>query len=319
MDPYQALRELTLTSVLAALGVTTEWKSRKGGTEWSGPCPLCKPKKNRGNFSFAADGKYRCFSCPAKGRGAIDLTMALKGVGFQEAVSVLSSLASSPPGTGPRPTARLPQATIQTAESAPSGPSENPPFKGQYHKYYVPSEWLAKRGISPHTLERFGVGEYSNPARQSIYKGKILLHVRRWKDSELVAYLARESDPAAENKYIWPKGFPKHLELFGAVQIREDHALPLRTCFLLESPFAVMAFWQKGFPAVSPFGWSVSAEQVAILKDLAKGVVFLPDKDKTKEAAQYAGLMAKSVWVKMPEYQADDPEKLSKAEIQKLA
>jgi hypothetical protein len=50
---------------------------------------------------------------------------------------------------------------------------ENPPFKGQYHKYFVPSEWLTKRGLSPETLERFGVGEYSNPARQSAYKGKI--------------------------------------------------------------------------------------------------------------------------------------------------
>jgi hypothetical protein len=56
VDQYQNVRELPLSDVVRSLGVTTQWKSRKGNTEWSGACPVCKPKKNRGNFSFPADG-----------------------------------------------------------------------------------------------------------------------------------------------------------------------------------------------------------------------------------------------------------------------
>ena len=89
----------------------------------------------------------------------------------------------------------------------------------------------------------------------SAYKGKILLPMRRWKDRELVGYLARTPEPAeGEPKYIWPKGFQKSLELFGARQVREDHKLPLRVLYVVQSPFCVIAFWQRGIPAVSPFG-----------------------------------------------------------------
>ena len=66
VDQYRTFRELPLVGVLRALGVTTEWKSRKGGTEWSGPCPVCKPKKNRGNFSFAADGEMALLQLPGE-------------------------------------------------------------------------------------------------------------------------------------------------------------------------------------------------------------------------------------------------------------
>ena len=152
VDQYRTFRELPLVGVLRALGVTTEWKSRKGGTEWSGPCPVCKPKKNRGNFSFAADGKWRCFSSPAKGRGAIDLTMAVARCGFQEAVSVLGGL----------PTVVAPSENPLTPSTRELGlqPStlENPPFKSSYGKFFKSHAWLTARGLTDEVLARYGVG-----------------------------------------------------------------------------------------------------------------------------------------------------------------
>jgi DNA primase len=118
-------------------------------------------------------------------------------------------------------------------------------------------------------------------------------------------------------KYVFPKGFQKSREVFGAWQLKDK--AQLRTCFLVESPFAVMAFWQKGFHAVSCFGWSISPEQIAVLAQLARGYQFLPDKDKTKEATQYAGLLSQSCWVRMPNYPADDPEALTAEQIKALA
>ena len=72
---------------------------------------------------------------------------------------------------------------------------------GQYHKYFGDSPWLRERGFEPRTLvERFEVGQYDNPARRSIYKGNILLAVRRWKDSARSSPVSRP--PQTET--AWP-------------------------------------------------------------------------------------------------------------------
>ena len=203
-------------------------------------------------------------------------------------------------------------------ERAPSVNRRHPAHASYrpYQKYYVPSEWLAKRGFSPATLLTYEVGLYDNPKRQSAYKGKILLPVTRWKDGELVAYLARTSEPKdGQPKYIWPKGFQKSLEVFGAFLLKER--APIRVLYLVESPFAVMKFLQHGLPAVSCFGWSVSDEQCRILAELAKGVIYLPDRDKTRESAVVAGRLSPVVWLKMPELPdgVDDPEFLTAEQI----
>ena len=89
MDQYADLRSLPLSLVIPWLGAPGSWKERKGGSEWSGKCPLHEAKKNNTSFSFHQDGRFNCFSCGKKGRGAIDFTMALRGVGFQDAVDEL--------------------------------------------------------------------------------------------------------------------------------------------------------------------------------------------------------------------------------------
>ena len=139
-------------------------------------------------------------------------------------------------------------------------------------------------------------------------------------DGELVAYLARTTQPAdGEPKYLWPKEFHKGLELFGAFQLKEK--VPIRVLYLVESPFCVLKFYQLGFPAVSPFGWSVSHEQVEILRQLAKGVVFLPDRDKHAEALSFAGQLSEKLWVKAPVLPdgVEDPERLTAEQIRRLA
>ena len=62
--------------------------------------------------------------------------------------------------------------------------------------------------------------------------------------------------------------------------------------YVVESAFSVRHFHQLGLPAVALLGWSVSEQQLEILTQLAKGVVYLPDSDKQKEAQVYAALIA---------------------------
>lgn len=173
-----------LQSIQSACGllITTEWKARKGGSEWSGPCPICKPKSNKGNFSFDEGGKFHCFSCGAKGRGARDLVKAIKACGFREAVNSLAEFHAT---SVVRTERRIPPRQSEAAEASETPPFkgvyaeatkasrpepaelhqvgspqetlENSPFKSTYEKYRVESAWPRARGFTPETLDRFEV------------------------------------------------------------------------------------------------------------------------------------------------------------------
>lgn len=313
-DAYEHVRKYPLNVVLAALGFET-FKYRKAGTEGYGRCPVCQPKRNATAFSFDDEGKFHCFSCGAKGKGAIDLKMAVSKCGFQEAVSFLTDLPQS------RPT---PKEQGQERQSkAESVVTKNPAYKGTYEKYAVKSEWLEKRGLTDETCKLYEVFEYNNPARRSAYSGSVMLKMRRYSDGECVGYLSRNIGEVTQErpKYVLPKGLHKHLELFGAWQIKNEvKQLPVRICYLVESPFAVLRFHQLGFHAVSPFGWSVSPEQANILHELARGLVYLPDRNKRNESLAIAGELSRRLWLKTPDLPAgvDDPENLTAEHIRSL-
>lgn len=295
------------------LAITIPFRLAK--EEWVGSCPICQNKNNKGCFRYHTDGRFSCFRCKAHGRGTIDLVKGVKGCGFQEAVNWLQSLQSTSQAATPIIRQIL---TLKAADNPER--TENPPFKGQYQKYAVACPWLEARGLTEATLKRFGVFCYNNPARRSAYTDKVMIPIHRFKDGELVAYLARDPRPAEERgedpKYIFPKGFAKHLELFGAVQLKEQ--APIRILYVVESAFSAMHFYQLGLPCVALLGWSVSPQQLDIIAQLAKGVCYLPDSDKRKEAQAYAGLLATKLWVKFPEMPVADPEHLDANQIRAL-
>lgn len=313
-DKHARLRELPFPAVIESLGLNAEeFRTRKEGREWAGKCPIHRPKKNSTSFAYSSDGKFQCFSCGAKGRGAIDLTMAVRRVGFADAVSELERVRQ--PASQP-----IPPPSQQENEQSTS-PSENPPFKSSYEKFFKTHAWLTDRGLTPETLERYGVGFYENPSRRSQFNGSVLLRISRYSDGECVGYLSRNIGEATPEKpkYRFPTGLCKGLELFGAWQLKEQ--APIRVVYLVESPFTVMTFHQKGLPAVSPFGWSVSEEQAGIISRVAKGVIALPDSDKWEQFAPCAGGLSRKVWVRTPKLPEGitDPESLGLERIKALA
>jgi DNA primase len=328
MDKYQDVRSIPLGSVLAQLGFTG-FKKRPGKKEHYGKCPFHQPKKNNTSFSFT-DEKFNCFSCGEHGSGAIDLVMKLKQIGFTDAVSVLGGKCFQPNESKIQESGQ----TTNQDNSPKSVLLENKPFAGTYEKFYVKSEWLTRRGLTEETLKLFGVGQYRNPSRKSLYTDKVLFPVRRFSDGCKVGYLARTiAEDSTDPKYIFPKGFHKQLEVFGAWQIKQlaetagasnvsgvnasGLTLPLRVGFVVESPLCVMKYWQMGFYAVSPWGAYVSEEQVAIIRQLFRGVIYLPDRDKDGQVNLALHILSKSVWLKMPELPAgiDDPEYLSREQV----
>lgn len=324
MDNYQALRSIHPLAVLAALGYDTKQLKKRGSKpEWSGPCPICKPKNNKTAFSIHEDGKYHCFGCGAKGRGAIDLCQALKGIGFKEAVEFLEGLK----GTATAQTARSVDSVAPQSVVEETG--ELKPYTGKYSAYFVPNEWLAKRIPSPEILDRYGVGFYQNPARKSAYSGRVLIPFKDL-DGKLWGYTGRMPEPKeGEAKYLIPSGFPKSRFIFGLRELVHERKfvngawvplLPGKKVYLVESPFTVLKFASLGIPALSLYGWSVSDEQLALLKDLGRAIVYVPDKNKRSEGASVTAKLAAIGWVRYPELpdNCTDPEQLTEAQISKL-
>lgn len=307
-DKYEQIRSLPFPALATALGLDlSRFKHVKD--EWRGACPVHNPKQNITSFNYNDDGRFGCFSCGAKGRGSIDLVKLVRGVQFQAAVELLSAAPAVEP-----PKAKSPS----SGDSGADG--ELKPFKGSYAKFAVPCPWLQQRIPDQAIRELYGVFCYSNVTRKSNVNGDVLIPV---KDVEgvLYGYLARNTGEVTPEhpKYWFPPGVPKSRFLFGADVIRAGRFghVPAKFVYLVESPFCVMKFAMYGLPAVSPFGWSVSQEQIDILGKIAKGVVYLPDRDKRDQGAHRLDSLCAKLWLRFPQLPdgIDDPEHLDKNQI----
>jgi len=313
-DINKDLREIPLPVVFQWLGIDLSgFKTRKGGTEWYGRCFFHEAQKNTTSLSFTAELAH-CFSCQMKFKGAIDAVIQYKKVGFQEATAWLKEMKGNSPAQ--------PAIVQPGAESSVVEPLK--PFTGKYEKYAVPCEWLEKRIPDEAVRKRYGVFCYNNPARKSAYSGRVMLPVRDTQGT-LYGYLGRaisdtKDSNNSEPKYLFPPNFPKSRFLFGAHELGTFGSLPLRVVYLVESPFCVMKFALYGLPAVSPFGWSVSPEQLSIVQSLTRGLIYIPDSNKYQECERTIAQLSRVLWVKAPPLPAgiDDPEYLSLEQIQAL-
>ena len=308
MDKYESIRALPFPALASALGIDmARFKRRQ--TDWQGYCPIHQSKTNNNCFAYHDSGKFHCFSCGAKGAGAIDLTKLVKNIGFQAAVELLQPLVG--------------QAVQIPAPAAIASPEANagalrPLEKDTWKKFQVPCPWLEQRIPDAAIREKYGCFCYHNPARKSAYSGRVMLPV---KDSAgaLFGYLGRSIVPETEPKYLFPKNLPKSRFLFGSAEILAGTfgPAPLRVVYLVESPFCVMKFAMYGLPALALFGWSVSEEQATLLATLARGVCYLPDRNKYQEAANNASILLSRLWCKMPMLpeSIQDPEYLTKEQV----
>ena len=88
---------------------------------------------------------------------------------------------------------------------------------------------------------------------------------------DLVAYAGRwpgEDVPDGEGKYKLPGKFEKARVLFNLHRVAEGEHL-----VLVEGYWSTIRLHGLGVPVASPMGWSVSPEQVALLRD--RGVRYL--------------------------------------------
>lgn len=314
-DTYAHIRSIGFPALCSALGIDpAAFKQRKGGQEYYGRCPLHEAKTNTTSFSYHADGRFNCFSCSQKGRGAIDFTRAVKGCGFQDAVSFLGTVQA--PAKEEKPVLQQSGASQGKVKDY-----SQPLTKDTWLKYQVACEWLEKRIGSADVLKRYGVFCYDNPSRpKSIYRGRVMIPFRHHETGALYGYMGRAIE--GEPKYLVPPEFPKASFLFGAYELRSGTSgqLPLRWVVLAESPFCVLKYAAHQIPCVSGYGWSVSDEQVEILATVTRGVLYIPDRNKHEQAEGCTGKLARRLWLKMPPLPdgIEDPEQLSPDAVRKL-
>lgn len=308
-DLYSEVRSIALPTVFGWLGVDlSQFKTRKAGKEWYGKCFFHSAKTNNTSLSFT-DELWNCFSCQSKGRGAIDAVKLYRQCGFKEAVDWLQERLGTAPAIKSLPNQKEPLVS--------DSDEPQPLLKDTWRKFAVPCPWLEARCPDAAVRERYGIFCYNNPARKSVYSGRVMIPVRNM-EGVLYGYLGRSTNTnhhEGEPKYLFPKGLAKGRFLFGAHELWAGR--PHRIVYLVESPFCVLKFAAMGLPAVSPFGWSVSPEQAKSLVGLTKGVIYLPDRDKTQEACKCASELAQSVWLRFPPLPAGclDPESLSYEEV----
>ena len=316
MDKYANLRTIPFPQLAGLLGIDLKrFKRRKDN--WQGYCPIHQSQGNN-CFSYHDDGRYNCFAQACKGRGSLDLVMAVKNIGFKAATELLGGLPKSDP----------PQQKEPRIEAPVNADEVLKPFDGgKYRKFAVPCPWLEARVPSADIRERYGVFAYNNPARKSAYSGRVMIPVK-CPQGVLYGYLGRSTSSyvdgdakgKTEPKYLFPPGFPKSKFLFGAYELHQHLAglgtkSVFREVYLVESPLCCMKFASMGLPAVSPFGWNVSDEQVSILRQVTRACVYIPDSDKYEEAMHQCGRIAQSpLWIKMPKLPdgVTDPEQMTR-------
>ena len=169
--------------------------------------------------------------------------------------------------------------------------------------------YLTERGVRPELATTFGLGYCSaapwtgaSRSRSRIADGKTVAYAGRWAGPSM-------SFPPARSTYELPLGFHKRLELFNLHRVKQCKHL-----VVVEGYFGTIRLHGERIPAVGLMGSSISAEQVALLKEHCPELwyltVMLDGDEPGREAADVVVTkLAQNWWarvVQLPEGEQPD-------------
>ena len=172
----------------------------------------------------------------------------------------------------PQPVAE-PKAVPNDAPAASDEPI-NPPLPFAL-KLDPAHPYLAERGLGPELVELFGLGFCSRGSMA----GRICIPIHN-ELGELVAYAGRwtgDDVPDGQERYKLPAKFQKSRVLFNLHRVAaHEHIV------LVEGYWSAIRLHALGIPVASLMGWSVSPEQIALLRERGiRFVTLLLDGDDT--------------------------------------
>ncbi len=303
----------TRTSLAQVVGRKVMWDQRKSnqgkGDMWA-PCPFHQEK----TASFHVDdrkGFYYCFGCHAKG-DAISFVRETENVSFIEAVDILAR------ETGMQMPARDPKA--QEKADRRSQLADVMEQAVQHYRLQLKTapaaaarDYLAGRGLTPETCEKWGIGFASDNRRNCIghltgkgvpldlvidaglaanpddggepydrFRGRIIFPIRDAR-GRAIALGGRAMDPNARAKYLnspETELFDKGRSLYNHGPAREaaGKGAPL---IVAEGYMDVIALSEAGFGAtVAPLGTAITEDQLQLLWRIAPEPIIALDGDQ---------------------------------------
>jgi DNA primase len=294
-------------------------------------CPF--HRERRPSCKVELDRKiFHCFGCGEKGN-VLEFVAKLDKTDLRAAalkIATICSILPAAPREGGRSAAQkseqqigpspAPRSTPRAADSPPRDPpaqSEpvNPPLTFQL-KLDGTHSYLSERGLSAETVALFGLG-YCN---RGLMKGRVCIPIHD-AESNLVAYAGRWADngepPEGEDKYKQPAKFQKSRVLFNLHRVEDPAHLAL-----VEGFWSAIRLHALGVPVVALMGWSVSIEQVALLRERGtRSLVVLLDGDNAGYQARerVVPLLAEHFFVNAPRLPTGvKPDTLDEADLLNL-
>jgi len=300
---------------------------RGRGTQRSALCPFHPDK--RPSLRVELDkGLFHCFACEAKGN-MLEFVARSEGVpddlrAAAEKIADICQIPLAPPrrdkpagkpaaaAKGRRPAKAAPAAAAET----PVGDAAvvNPPLSFTL-KLDPDHPYLVERGLSAKLIAAFGLGYCSRGSMA----GRVCFPIHS-PAGELVAYAGRwasDDVPDDVEKYKLPAKFEKSRVLYNLHRVRDaEHVVAV------EGYWSAIRLCALGVPVVGLMGWSVSPEQIALLRDRGtRYLTILWDGDEAGARARERVLpaLASAFFVRAPVLpDGEKPDTLGEAALKKL-
>lgn len=307
-------------------------KLQQKGDSLSGVCPIHtgdNPTQFRVSLSKNC---WNCFGQCKRGGNIIDFVSLKEGVTIREAALRIQEWFNLPsrksawapaPDTTPLPDNKEPGTSKKTKEpeSKPEGSDENKPLSFSLEHLDPAHPYLAERGLTPETVETFGLGF----CKKGLLTGHIAIPIHN-AAGQIVAYAGRwpGQPPDGKPKYKLPAGFKKSLELFNLHRAAsEPSEQPL---VIVEGFFDCLKLWQHGLRrVVALMGSSLSPAQEELIRDHTSAwsqVLVMLDEDDAGRAGRddIVGWLSRWLFVKVHVFPTEgmQPDQMSADEVEQL-
>jgi len=300
---------------------------RAGTGSWKGLCPF-HTEKTPSFHVHEARQFFHCFGCGEKG-DVISFLVKVEQRSFMEVIRDLATTAGveldekplSPAERHARKEAeserermyRTMETAAQFYQDAYAGPGGeaarayvakrgiSDKTVERFRVGYAPGRWdalqsfLASKKIPAADVERLGLAGANERGRYDFFRDRVMLPVID-KQKRVIGFGGRLLDPEAKDrKYVNSPDSPlfhKKEQLYG-LHAAIDSIRRGGTAIVVEGNFDVMSLHEAGIEeAVAPMGTALTDEQVGILSRIAKSVVVVFDGDSAgKRAAEKASTL----------------------------
>lgn len=222
----------------------------------SGKCPI---HGGTNPTQFRVSLSKNCFNCFGKchgGGNVLDFVAKMEDLPIREAALKLVEWFDLDTG----------QASPKSyAKPKDEDPHLNHPLNFTLKTLKSDHPYLQERGLSPETIEEFGLGFCS----RGMLKDRIAIPIHN-AHGQLIAYAGRHPSPDEdEPKYKFPKGFKKSLELYNFHRAKaEAEEFESGSLVLVEGFFDCHVMWQAGVTnCVALMGSVLTENQLTLLRE----------------------------------------------------